>query len=636
MRLQRLLPTRNEWFLAAIFLFQGHLFAEEIRTWSDNTGRFKIEAKFVARNEGKIKLERSDGRLFEIDLLKLSKADQDFLKELEKNPFQATDGDNPFVPAKENASSPAMETTKPGGAGPVNWSHSQYLDLDSFGDGWNFQASESAELNFVPKAVELPKRVEFFEKMQSLAINREAQKAVIGYLWTFATKEKGPQSRIVMCDLAQGTVTSAVSVGAEMVPMALHPDGKTVLMKSAERNQDALEFWTIQGRNVERGERFQSHNDAWGRQSEVQWARFADAETLVMKHSNGWVSLWDLQTRQPVCHFAIEGGCTPALTGDGQVLAFYKQERVGLLELATRNVIAMQKSPRRLNWPHFAFSPSENRLACVAFNSILVWSTETGELYRDFETPGIHINTAPHFSDDDFLLVGGRYLVELENMIKLWDYEGAEQVKAVGGTTFFAVSPQNRPGALMPTLIPHESAMQALDAALNEPDLFVFREGVSVRLDVEGIPAAHRTQVEENLRSSLDKMNIQIDVAAPLTVKASISGPKQEQMNYTRSGTYTVQVYRTLLEFVYGGTTIWQSSGTNIPHFVSIGAGENLGDILKEKSKGPAYGFYQSVVLPKFVQKPQGNTDPGRSSGQTLGVSKVVPTTMQSRPGRTR
>lgn len=636
MKLQRLLCTRNEWILAAILLLQGHLFAEEIRTWTDQTGRFKIEAKFVDQNEGKIKLQRSDGRIFEIDLLKLSKADQNYVKELEKSPFKAADGDNPFMPSKEDANSPARDTTKSGAAGPVDWGNSQQLDLDSFGDGWNFQPSESAELNFVPKSVELPKRVEFFEKMQSMAINREAQKAVIGYLWTFATKDKGPQSRVVMCDLAQGTVASEISVGTEMVPLALHPDGKTVLMKSSERNRDALEFWTILGGKVERGERFQSHNDAWGRQSEVQWASFADAQTLVMKHSNGWVSLWDLQTRQPVCHFAIEGGCTPAITGDGQFLAFYKQERIGLFEIPTRQVIAMQKSPRRLNWPHFAFSPSEKRLGCVAFNTILVWSTETGELYRDFETPGIHINTAPHFADDDFLLVGGRYLVELENMIKLWDYEGGEQVKAVGGTTFFAVSPQNRPGALMPTLIPHESAMQALDAALNEPDLFVFREGVSVRLDVGGIPAAQRAGVEADLRSSLEKMNIQIADGAPLTVKASISGPKQEQMNYTRSGTYTVQVYRTLLEFVYEGKTIWQSSGTNIPHFVSIGAGENLGDILREKSKGPAYGFYQSVVLPKFIQKPQGTADPGRSSGQTLGVSKVVPTTTQRRPGRSR
>lgn len=628
--------------IATLVLFTtGALEADEIRTWTDSTGKFKIEGKLVSHTDGKVKLERADGRSVEIPFDKLSDQDQKFLNELKENPFKTSEPSsaNPFMPA-ESAKDGAKSGSSPGGATPtapvsINWNGSQKIDIDSYGDGWEFSVEKSGELDFVPKTVELPVRKEFFEGMKGLAIGPGAQHAAVGYLWTFSTKDRLPRTRLVMCNLQTGRVSGEVEEKVEMVPIALHPDGHQVLMKNAERNNNSLEIWNVQGRNANRGGTWAAHNEEWGRKQDVSWAAFADEKTLILKYGSGWVAIWDFPTLQPRCHFQIEGGCTPALSADGRTLAFYKGERVGLFDVQTHEVIALQKAPRRLNWPNFAFSPSQKLLACVAFDSLLVWNVETGELYRDFEPSGLVINGMPRFSDDEFVLLGNRYLVELENMIKLWDYEGGEQVRAVGGTTFFAVSPQNRPGALMPTLIPHEGAMNALNAALNEPDLFVFRKGATVQLNVSGIPGEKRAQVEADLRKKLAEMDIQIAPSAAVELKASVSGPKTEKMTYTTSGTYTVQIYRTSLELVYEGKSIWQTGGSNIPHFVRINRGTNLGDYLKEKSKSAEYGFFKSVHLPKFVQKPLEGSQGGRSGGQTIGVSKVVPTT-SSGPSRRR
>ena len=606
--------------------------ADEVRTWSDATGRFKIEAKFVSQADGKVKLEQTNGKTVEIGVKQLSEADQKFLKELESNPFKAADPKNPFMEADSEKDTKSGESPS-AAPGKIDWSRSEEIDLDSYGDGWDVAALPEGDLDFVPKTIKLPNRTEFFEGMKSLAISRVARKAAVGYLWTFSTKNNLPRTRVVLCDLEAGRVSGEVMENVEALPVTVHPDGRQVLMRSAKRNEIGLEIWTIQGKRATRDSSWHPFKEEWSRDKELQWARFADEKTLILKHKNGWVTIWDFETRQPVCEFQIDGGCLPALSADGTTLAFYKGQRIGLFDVHTHEVIAMQKAPRKLNWPNLAFSPSQKRLACVAFQDILIWEIETGELYLDFKPAGLVINTAPRFADDDFLLVGNRYLIELENMIKLWDYEGGEQVRAVGGTTFFAVSPQNRPGALMPTLIPHEGAMNALNSALNEPDLFVFRSGSKVKLDVAGINGSHRAEVEASIRAKLAEMDIEIDNNAAVTVKASVSGPKSEEMNYISSGTYTVQIYRTNLELISEGAAIWQSSGTNIPHFVSLNRGENLGDVLREKSKQPAYGFYKKVVLPKFVQKPLGGSQPGKTSGQTIGVSKVVPTTSSS--GRT-
>lgn len=61
-----------------------------IRTWSDVSGRFKVQASFVEVIDGKVRLKRADGKLLApLPLEKLSEADRQFVKQQQLgNPFQ--------------------------------------------------------------------------------------------------------------------------------------------------------------------------------------------------------------------------------------------------------------------------------------------------------------------------------------------------------------------------------------------------------------------------------------------------------------------------------------------------------------------------------------------------------------------
>ncbi|MCH8043473.1 MAG: hypothetical protein IID44_07120 [Planctomycetes bacterium] len=62
------------------------------RTWTDDTGRFKVDAELVSVSDGKVKLKRADGRVVELPVARLSAADQKFLKSAEaaaKTPGEA-------------------------------------------------------------------------------------------------------------------------------------------------------------------------------------------------------------------------------------------------------------------------------------------------------------------------------------------------------------------------------------------------------------------------------------------------------------------------------------------------------------------------------------------------------------------
>lgn len=74
-----------------------------VRTWSDPTGTHKIEATYLALEEGKVRLRRQDGREIAVPLEKLSAADQQYVAQVRTVP------ENPFdVPETAPAKPPAV------------------------------------------------------------------------------------------------------------------------------------------------------------------------------------------------------------------------------------------------------------------------------------------------------------------------------------------------------------------------------------------------------------------------------------------------------------------------------------------------------------------------------------------------
>jgi hypothetical protein len=290
-------------------------------------------------------------------------------------------------------------------------------------------------------------------------------------------------------------------------------------------------------------------------------------------------------------------------------------------------VTSMQSVAGRMQWPYFAFSPSGKRLACIAFDRILVWDAETGELQRDFQTPGLNIHGGIAFPSEGFLLANKNYLIDLENQLKLWQFDGSEETVVVGEYAFFGVNSHNSEGVLLPVKLPHAPAMELLDKAISRPDLFVFRSGTSVKLDTSGVPNDRRKQVEQALTKKLGEMNCPVTPQGTITLKASVVGPTKKNISFFGSGDYDVTEYRTVITFEYQGKDAWATGATNIPSVVTLQRGENLEGVLREKSKSPNYSFFETVILPRFLQNPA--IGEGNQGQQTLGRSRVTTAGLQ-------
>lgn len=613
-----------------------------LRTWSDASGKFKIKAKFISVTDGVVTLEQEDGTELEIELKKLNSADQKFvadaLKAAADSPFKAkSKASDPFKP-KSKKTKPAREEpaddTEPAEARTVkvNWSSAEQILLGSPSDGWKVELSgDAVSFGTNPKSCPLPPKASFFERLKGMAINTAAKKAVVGM--TREDPGLNPQvTRVVICDLTTGKSSPPASMPGPFVPLALHDDGRQIVMCKnvfGFGNADELEICTIKGSQIVKSVVWAPYSDAsYAPHRDVMWAAFLSPDHLATSSRGGKVVIWKFPEIKPECTFTLADGAVPAVSPDRTLIAYCNGSDVGLFDVAKRQVIAQQSIPEKLQWPYLAFSPSGRRLGCVAFNKVLVWDVASGKLERTIPCTGINVHGGIEFPDENFVLANNTYLIDVENQLKAWTYNGAEMVRSAAGWTFFAVSGDNSSGAVGAGQVPHPAAKELVKRALTDPDLFVLKAGTTVKLNLDGIPdPAQRERVQKSLTKRLEGIQCKAGQNGTIELAALMEGPKDREISFRRAGDYKMKEYVSRVKFVYQGQPAWESAATNFPAFIiHLKKGENIESHLRSLEK-PNYDFFDQVELPKFLQKPTAGQAAGGSL--TLGQSRVTPSGLQ-------
>ena len=618
----------------------GALCAAELRQWSDVSGKFKIKAKFVVLDGGNVTLEKEDGEEIEIELKKLNAADQKYVADLSKakddSPFKTKPKDDPFKP-KTKSTKPERpgrpgtpKTSEPVDADDVpiikvNWSKADIITLAPLDEGWKVEPPkiEIGSLGGKLKPITLPQKSNFFEAMKGLVVSHDAKRAVIGY--NLGNPQQGSTTRLIGIDLVAGKAGASISTSDLMVPLAIHDDGEQILMRRDEfgfGNLDRLEVWSVKSGKVEKRLICTPYAEVEGAPRDVMWAEFLDSEHLATASRGGKIAIWKFPEFEPICWFqAVDG--RPALSADRKLIAYSTGTDVGLFDVEKRQVVAQQSTPMKLQWPILAFSPSSKRLGCIAFDKVLMWDVATGKLEQSFTPTGIMIKDSIEFPDEDYLLGNGKFLIDMPNQLKFWQYDGVDQMRCINGVAYMGVSAGHAaPGALLTMQLPHGGAKDLLKKALTDPTLFVLRAGTTVKLDLNGIPdVAQRAAIEQALTKRLATIDCKPGPTGTIDLVASMEGPKDRELQYHFSGTYKTKEFITRLKFVYQGQPAWETSGTNIDFIISLKRGDNIENHLRQREK-PDYTFFDRVELPKFLQKPTAGQGVGRSL--TLGQSTVT------------
>jgi hypothetical protein len=604
--------------LAAGLLCFGSAWADDYRTWTDATGKFQLKAKFVSLKDGKVTLEKEDGKVVEIDINKLSAADKKAATDAAA--AAAPKEDDPFKPKEDpkTASPPTVAKTI-----TVNWNEAKSVELGPTQNEWKFTLPTVTAPKLRSAPITLPPKADFFDKLKTVVINPASKRAVVGYGQDFP-KEK-TQTRLMLCDLEKGSLVSTVTVpGVNMTPLALHDDGSQVLMRgdgNMPGEKSRLEMWTLASGTIRKGVAWTPYSDQDNWHKDVNWASFIDSKRLLTLSSGGKLAIWDFVSGKPLYYMQVKEGCTPALSADRKYLAFATSTEIGILDLENAQVLNRQSTPQQLNAPVLSFSATGKRLACTSGNKLYVWDFTNGQLYRDIDIPGPGMARWPN--DDDVLLNQGR-LLDLQSQIPLWDYHGTDNAQVFGGFTWCVVSEAGgKKEVLVPAKIPHGAVKTALEKAQRDPNFFVIKPGASVRIDVSGIREADKhDEVYNGLAERLKVAGCTVAANAPVELFASTEMGQPKEISYRHFGgfprgggeTHKVQEYISRIEFRYQGQKIWETAGSNIQFLIHLQEGETVEQHLKKNEK-PNYFMFSHVDLPKYLS---------RSGNKALGTSRIT------------
>ena len=602
---------------------------QELRTWSDNTGRYTIRAKFLSVTDGKVTLQREDGSKVQVELARLSAADQQYVRRLQ------AETDNPFKPVPESPfrpvppAEPATPEEITAGATVPDWTGVPMVSVTPTSPGWRLSMDTEAIQPWegpLP-AIPLPPRTDAFEKAKALVVNPVCRRAVVGYV--YRRPGQPARTRIVICDLAAGRTVHVGPAAGAMLPLALADDGVHVLMRPDEIHpgkQDRLELWAVGSEgNISKGLKWIPHGDRQSTARDIKWAAFVDSQRLLTLGGEGQLALWNASTAQPIWWLKIDSRCRPALSPDRKLLAFASGKQLGVLDIEAGTVVAAQPAPQPLSGALFAFTADGKRLAAARGNKLYVWESATGRLEQDIFMTGAYAMDCLVFPSPDYMLVQRQWLFHLPSQLRVWRYAGHELVTMLGDVCWFLVFDGFQgPGALVPARIPHPDIQQQVEEAVSDPDLLVLKPGVTVRLDVSGVEdAQRRKEVHDWLAEKLRQRGFRVGDQGTVELRASVESAGREKIAYRRLGrippypdTYKVRRFVCKLEFVYQGKTLWEIESENIlPFLIRLKKGETVQKRLKEHEK-PNYAFFQYTELPKLLARP--------SNGPTLGSSQVT------------
>ncbi len=177
-------------------------------------------------------------------------------------------------------------------------------------------------------------------------------------------------------------------------------------------------------------------------------------------------------------------------------------------------------------------------------------------------------------------------MLDVDNQMQIWAYNGSEATQIVGEVTYMTITDGNRPGLLMNGKLPHPAALEMVAKAKTDPDLFVFKEGSSVALDLSAISdQAARDKATKAITGELTKIKCKVIPNSSLVFRAKVTGPTARQITYRSfgfgggggSGTYTVQEWISTLELVYDGKVVWsRGGGSNVPFTLNLKQGETM------------------------------------------------------------
>ncbi len=654
-----------------------------IRTWTDSTGQFKIEARFSSLQNGNVTLEKADGSKKTLPLDKLSDEDQDAAKKFAAktpaaNPFEGSD--DAEAPAAGAESEPLNDEDIVAPDGDWSSVRDVMVDISSKGEfvpdaaeGEPLKQMHSVTMDLTKGAKDRDFSREqpaglFFDRSHQRLIAASTNDDLHGGM------RRGP--RLEACDLKTGKSLGVVVIDTGIAPCDLSPDGSSVVcmptqLVSAFHKRRGIEVWRM-GSGGKLAKRW-NPNDTRGKEEmfQVDRAMFISRDLLLTVNTmGGKATVWDIDHARAVYTMSVDVNSRPALSTNRKQLAAICSGVICVLDAATgQTLLALTGSGpaggaaargrliARMMGEQLAFRPDGCQLAAFGNGAVQVWDLQKQALVQQIwlsqEGPRIGSDLV-EWVDDNHLLVNGGDLVDIAKQIVLWHYDVPGQAHSacavINGHLCYGSAENDRGSGGMRAgiffvALPHAEAAQ-LAAGLSDEKLMALKPGAQVSLSLN-FPTANQQDIDAITASYTEQLqshNVSVVAGAPLTFQATVEPGKTETRTYRIIGrlggqeTVTATTQKCRLALTENGKVLWErATETGGAGFmVSHKEGETLQAAVDRGSQQSVVNFFRNTSLPGSVARQGEHGAYGFSRVTPMGLVAYDPTAEPAAPVRGR
>jgi WD40 repeat protein len=525
------------------------------RTWSDETGRFKIDAKLQFATEAEVKLLKPDGRVVTVPVPKLCKSDQAFVDGFLKaeaaiNTVNSIGGDatdNPFAGGEPDSSSPAMSEAESGTLEPLQNETGTLEKREAIVKGarpisitpakefWSLPTLRPfPETDFEDLIIETQIEKPFFASMRVMAAGKQGNVVLNAYQQGRGNRENF--GNFVLADAVSGDSSEVFSFDQPWKLLAITPDGSrlvAVRVEGFDKGNDLAIFRVVNGKVVPEFQ-FTAGGGSW---DEIQYAAFLPQSRLVTISQKNQMTVWDLSSKVGVkaIRRGPSGGSQSAeLSPAAEVMALLIGPSIAFVDTASFKLVGniqCEERPSRL-----AFSNDGTRLATFTPFNVSLYDLASGQVSKSIAVAEGNANTSIQWVGKHLLV--GSVLYDTEKGVPVWTYEARSTGQTTLGNHLFTAFGGDKGTTLTVFKIPHEDVLSVADD-VDPSQIYSIIPGDSVSVDyaLNNVPPAAQQQVRSAVEEKIKSLGWNLTSSAQNKIVIKIEpGKSDEAEYYTRTG----------------------------------------------------------------------------------------------------
>ncbi len=528
------------------------------RSWSDQSGKFRIDGQLQFADTKSVRLLKSDGLVVTVPLDKMSESDQAFIGGFlaaEKAIYAskgnaASESENPFAGGEAAQPSSVSMSPRRNASATVPSSASGSTDIPkrqaitsgfrplTITPGREFWSASAPvafpSVSFEDVSITSDVAKPFFASMRMLVGGKSGTIVLNSYQEKRGNKDQF--GHFAVLDASSSQVSGMTQFDQPWKLLAMSADGIRVVavrIEGFDKGND-LAIFTIQDGRLNPEFQFTAGGGSW---DEVMWAGFLPGNRLATISQKNTLTFWDLENPMgpKATHRGATGGAASAvLTAAGELLAMPLGSSISVIETSQGKMVGCMNRDAPAN--RIAFSSDGKSLAAFHPFTITLYNTTDGSADKTIAVSEGKPDATIRWVGKNLLV--GSVLYDIERGVPMWTYEGNPTSSATLGDYMFAAFGGEKQSSVAVYRIPHPEALRAANE-IDPATAYAIKPGdaVSVLYDLGSTPAEVQSEIRDAVAEKINAAGWKLNPNASNAITVRVEQGKQEEAEYfTQTG----------------------------------------------------------------------------------------------------